>query len=193
VRVGSGHVQMLAESPTRLAHAPSGADRVLGLVDGLLRASGHVLQTRNHLLVRRGPYLVAAVFDESVSEEPLRLSGRFIDLLNPALPYRDECVLRPGEHALLYDLDRDERGGEARVVAAAARVRGQEARNRTLTFTVRGPRGTQGVAAVRLPAVPATVAAEPPVPVRFAWCVPASTARVTFPNLGQEVRITVAY
>ena len=45
--------------------------------------------------LRRGPYVIAAVLDESVSGEPLHLRGRMMDLLDARLPVRDEVVVQP--------------------------------------------------------------------------------------------------
>ena len=51
--------------------------------------------TRNYVKLRRGPYVIAAVFDESISDEPLRLAGHFVDLLDPQLTVHDEVAWRP--------------------------------------------------------------------------------------------------
>ena len=121
--VGKGWLGIVAESPRDLAQAPEGAGRVREAVRRALERQGRSdrWRTQNHLTLRRGPYVVSAALEESVSTAPLRLAGRFIDLFDPALPFMREKIVRPGERALLIELDRIE-GKGPRIVAASARA-----------------------------------------------------------------------
>ena len=41
------------------------------------------LTEKNNFYLERGPYVIAAVMDESVSDEPLKIEGCYIDLFDP--------------------------------------------------------------------------------------------------------------
>ena len=77
---------------------------------------------RNYLQLRRGPYVIAAVLDESVDDSPLRLSGSYLDLLDPELTVHEEVTVQPGQQAWLLDLQRVSDQNPL-LLAAAGRVR----------------------------------------------------------------------
>jgi hypothetical protein len=85
-----------------------------------LAAEGETWTYGNYLSLRRGPYLIAAVMDESVSGEPLVLKGSFADIYTPDFKLITEKVLRPGENTLLYDLSHCRTDGQ--IIGASARV-----------------------------------------------------------------------
>ena len=61
----------------------------------------------SHLILRRGPYLIAAGLDESVpGAVPQELTGRFVNLFDARLPVLQHVTLTPGSRYLLLDLDR---------------------------------------------------------------------------------------
>ncbi len=191
VKTGRGYVHFVSANPSQLQENADGADKVLDSVRALLRLRGQELETQNHLCIRRGPFVVAAVLDESVSEEPLRLDGPFIDLFDPALPIVTQCVLHPNERALLYDLIQP--GPAAGVLAAAARVKAERVGEGQLAFTLRGPEGTTGAARVRLPRPPTRVATSPDVHTQHEWDEATSTLWLSFPNRAGDVVFTVNF
>ncbi len=61
---------------------------------------------RNYLYLERNEYTVAAVMDESISDEPLALRGLYADMFTEDFAVTQEKVVRPGENCLLCDLSR---------------------------------------------------------------------------------------
>ncbi|MBC7866704.1 MAG: hypothetical protein H7X88_04135, partial [Gloeobacteraceae cyanobacterium ES-bin-316] len=59
-------------------------------------SAGSRFETKNNFMLQRGPDLIAAVMDESVSSKPLHLKGSFIDLFDPGLPVLKEKLVAPG-------------------------------------------------------------------------------------------------
>ena len=147
---GEGRVTVLRQDPKEFVAA---ADAESPLIDAVERL--YEMGYSNHFTLERGKYLIAAVMKESVSDEPLRLRGRFIDLFNPDLPVCQDVTLPPGESALLIDLSKV--GRQAQVLAAAGRCSEESRGRRTYSFVCRAPLGTEGVARVRLPRRPRTV------------------------------------
>jgi hypothetical protein len=100
-----------------------------------------------HLLLRRGPYVIAAGLDETISTQPKQLRGRFIDLFDPALPVRRQVTIEPGQRYFLRDLDLSP--GENLVLAAACKTLLVHQRDRELAFAVEGVARTPAVVLLR--------------------------------------------
>ncbi|CAM4468571.1 hypothetical protein [Paenibacillus macerans] len=108
--VGDGCVSYLRVRPERFAESAEGAERLRRAVrEALAALDGGESRVRwesaNYFKIRRGPYVIASVMTESVSDSPLELKGRFVDLLDAGLRIADRVIVPPGKQALLYDLD----------------------------------------------------------------------------------------
>jgi hypothetical protein len=191
---GKGFVRVVAEDVEGLQTQKEGPEKVLGLVRDALKALGQDLKLQNYLRVQRGPFVVAAVMDESVSDAPLVLKGTLVDLFDPLLPVVRERALRPNERALLYDLDwAHKQGLRAKVVAAGARVGREALTEGQFTFVARGPKATRCNARILLPKEPARVALEPTVAEEHAWDAGSSTLFVSFENQARDVAVAVSF
>ena len=227
-RVGLGVVVVEHDSPIDLADNPGGATRVRGQIRWALAALGREEEYREspYLLLRRGPYAIAAAMEEAPGTSPdgpvLRLRGRYVNMLDAALPVIGEVALLPGEHALLLDLDRlesglfagglesarsgaeeqagvavdqtgsDGLGRPACVVAAAARIEEEQTSDRTLRFRATGPAGTWAAIRVRLPAAPMDVSAGGAA-LDAAWDAGSGTALLRHPNAPEGVAFSLRW
>ncbi|MCX5759850.1 MAG: hypothetical protein NTU83_15380 [Candidatus Hydrogenedentes bacterium] len=191
--IGKGFVRILRESPTALSKQADGAQKVIDLVAAMFVKQGRELKTQHYLRVQRGPYVMAAVLDESVSNEPVRIQGHFVDLLDASLPVLTEKTVAPDQRILVADLDWiREHAPAAKVVAAAARIRNERFDSDTLTFDARGPKATQGRARVLLPREPKSVEAAPATPIETKWDAASSTLWLSFENRAEAVSLRVA-
>ena len=153
-RFGRGHIYVLRTNPCEFA---TNAEQESLLLDVLKNAAGG-LQTKNNYTLRRGPYLMAAVVDEgAVSDEPLLLNGRFIDLFDPSLPIVGEKVVMPGEQAFLLDLDKVGHRRRPQVLAAASRQENELVGRHSFSFVARSPLNTDNVMRILLPREPKTI------------------------------------
>lgn len=191
-QVGQGYVRVVVERPRDLQRDAAGADKVVAGVREVLRCLGGELETQHYLQIRRGPYVVASVLDESVSNEPLRLTGTFVDLFDPTLPVIEEKVLGANERTLLYDLAwAQENGVKAKVVAAAARVKNEAVTGNSLTFVTRGPEGTDGVARVLLPGKPQGIVCNAQLSVAEIWDKDSASIVLSWSNCSDDVAISI--
>lgn len=191
--VGDGFVRVFSERPRKLQQYEYGARKIVELVTELLARKGEAVRTQNYFRLQRGPFVIASVLDESVSSDPLRLTGRYIDVFDPRLPCVEERVVPPNERALLYDLAWARGHGiRAKVVAAAARVREEMFDGGRFQFTLRGPAGTLCRARVLLPSKPTAVESRPEVPLEQEWDDDSQTLWLSVPNLARDVVIDVA-
>lgn len=193
-RVGRGWVYVAQEKPSQLQHEKSGAEKVQRWVAELLACLDEPMLTKNYLMVRRGPYVVAAVLDESVSDGPLRVTGAFVDLFDASLPIVRERIVAPNERAFLYDLDWARRNGQvAKVAAASARIRNENVRGRRLSFTARGPKSTTAVARILLPGMPTSISMNPAVDFTHEWDPVSSTVRLSFSNQAEDLSLVLTW
>ena len=119
--------------------------------------AGKAVETKNHFVVERGPYTIAAVLDESVSEEPLCLKGVYIDLFDKDLPVLTEKVIRPGEQGYLYNVKKVARGTKAKVLCGASRIYEEKVGARSYAFVAKSPLHTTNVSRILLPKAPVSV------------------------------------
>ncbi len=192
--VGDGYVRVFSERPRRLQQYDYGARKVLELVEELLAAKEISLDTQHYLGVRRGPYVVVSVLDESVSEEPLILEGSYIDLFDPMLGWLNKRTLGLNERTLLYDLDWARANGlKAGVVAAAARVRDEQHTDGLLRFIMRGPAQTTGRARIALPGPPTGIRMTPETPFEQVWHSESGTLWLEFPNMAADIDVVINF
>ena len=115
------------------------------------------LTEKNNFYLERGPYVIAAVMDESVSDEPLKIEGCYIDLFDPELPVITEKNVKPGEQAFLYDVTKLTDTTQPMVLCGASRIQGEVSKPDSYLFSVKSPANTTNVSRVYLPWQPQEV------------------------------------
>lgn len=156
-RVGKGWFRYWQIHPAAIANSSALTDQYLRLFCELSGAGddGQEVPFRNYQMLRRGPYVIASVMDESVSEKPMQLSGHFLRLLEDGLPDADTVTVKPGEQTLLADLDCF--SGECVPVAATMRMEAEA--GRPGEYTLRGPSHVDILVVLKMARRPRTVEA----------------------------------
>jgi len=161
-RVGNGQVVWIQQNPAQLAADPNG-DAVLA--DAVRNAakdmeswpSRHFRWSEtNCLLLRRGPYVIAAGLDESVGGAARTLRGRFINLFDSELRLQREVTLSPGTRFVLLDVDAPEITGRALLASACRAVPRKQAADE-ISYLVEGVANTPGAALFRASHAPRSV------------------------------------
>ena len=155
-RVGQGFVLYSPQSPSALAQNNDGAATVLHLLQTAAQARKLPLTQSTALVLRRGPYVIAAFLDATSATVPATIHGDLIDLFDPNLTEHQDVNVAPGSRALLLDLDRIP-AGPPRLLAASARITGERATAHTLVFHADGIEGTQAVARILSSATPTKI------------------------------------
>lgn len=153
-RYGRGRVYVLRHDPKEYVMQSGGDSLLVSTVERAYHPSRRSprLQMKNSLVLRRGPYVVAAVVDESpAGNAPVELRGRYIDLFQPSLPMLSGKSLSPGEQALLYDLSSVRRLRHPKVLAAASRQSDEQTGRRSYSFTAKSPANTTNRMCIWLP------------------------------------------
>ena len=152
--VGKGVVLYDAESPAALSHQEGGAERLRTLCQSAATAGGIDWHNSPAMVLRRGPYVVAAALPSATGS--IELTGRFIPLFDPALPVLHRVTLPPNHRELLVDLDRLDAQRPC-VVSASARVTDEHQDGENLSFKVSGIADTPCIVQVASKAKPSSV------------------------------------
>jgi len=110
----------------------------------------------NCLLLRRGPYVIAAGLDESIGGPARTLRGRFINLFDSELRLQREVTLSPGTRFVLLDIDAPEVSGRALLASACRAVPLQQGTD-AISFQIEGVANTPGAALLRAARAPRSV------------------------------------
>lgn len=157
-RAGKGAVGYLETAPEACANSAEGADALRRTVKEtmeLLGAPDCTWQPKHYFRLRRGPYVIAAVLDESVADKRLEIQGPVVDLFDPALSVLREVRLAPGEQAFLYDVERGRPAeGEIACIAASSRIESLNTSEAGFDFQAKGPAGIRAAARFYCPRRP---------------------------------------
>ncbi|MCQ2183818.1 MAG: hypothetical protein MJY62_00205 [Bacteroidales bacterium] len=147
---------------------------------------------KNSFVLDRGIYKIAAVLDESVSDEPLRLDGLYIDVYDPTLPVVRSKSVAPGTQALLIDMAKTDRS-RPEVLASASRTYEEVFDGESYSYTAKSPVNTHNVSRVYLPFRPSSVTIDGAETFDEArWDEDSSTYLVEFENNPDGVAVTLA-
>lgn len=112
---------------------------------------------QNNFYLQRGDYDLAAVLEESVSDEPFTVEGCLIDLFDPKLPIYTSKRINPGEQALLLNVERVAGKKKPQVLASASREEQEERGKGRYSYVAKSPAETSNVSRVLLPRCPKSV------------------------------------
>lgn len=157
---GKGKVFIIRQDPKELVMKENGDASFISLIQKAYQDAGAgQLQFKNNFMLKRGPYVIAAVLNENKQKEPLQIDGSLIDLFDPALPVLHRKTVVPNTQAYLYDLNTIKNKSKPMVLAAAARVYDEVADAHQYQFLVKSPSNTNNIMRVLLPKKPASVSA----------------------------------
>jgi hypothetical protein len=154
--VGEGSVIWLRENPAALAASPEGDARVVKTVSEAAARAKLKWRETHYLLLRRGPYLLAAGLDESVAGEPKTIRGRLVNLFDPELLVQQAVTLTPGKRFFLVDLDAVH-GSIPQVIASACKALPGKGDAHSLSLMVEGVVNTPAVILLRVPTAPRSI------------------------------------
>lgn len=140
------------------------------------------------VILRRGPYIVAAGMDETDSPTQT-LKGTFVDLFDPNLKVQTEVVCGPSSRHLLVDLKKYKRP----VIASAGYVHAIESTDREWKGTIEGISDTQGVLLIRVPKKPVSITLDGRPISDHSYDDVNRLLRLRFPNQASPQNIVVKF
>ncbi|MCX2573072.1 hypothetical protein [Pedobacter sandarakinus] len=196
--VGKGRVYVVRTDPKELIMSDNGDQQFLALIAQAYEkdAKAGDLILKNNFVLRRGPFVIAAVLDEGKSKSPLTLSGTYIDLFDPQLPILKSKVIAPNAQAYLYDVQAV-KSKKPQVLAAAARVTDEEFGSSSYQFIAKSPVNTKNIMRILLPAKPTLITAalgsKELELSRNEWDDESKTLLLGFENSSEGVTVKIAW
>ena len=184
---GKGKVCILRHDPKEYVLSVGGDDCLLETVEALYGP----LECKNHFELDRGPYKMAAVLDETASDEPYTLEGCFIDLFDPTLPVVARKVVEPGSQAFLYDVRKAPKA--PCILAAASRAYDLQRSRRSFSYICKSPAETVNVTRILLPREPQVVEVDGSPAADWSWDPASRTCFMRFPNNPDGVRVEIRW
>ncbi len=105
-KCGNGAVGIWNINPCIFSYSKENADLLREFFDEVCALKGKKAEYKNNLILKRNEYIIAAVMDESISDEPLELNGLFADMYTSDFKICKSKIILPGENAMLLDFDK---------------------------------------------------------------------------------------
>jgi hypothetical protein len=188
VAVGKGRVIWLRRNPVEFGNT---AENENLLVAAVKSAFGSGWRETNHLLLKRGPYVIAAGLEESMNSDPLVLSGRFVNLFDAELAVTNRVSVAPGSRYFLLDLN-ERAAHQPLVLAAACKAQVRAKGPGKLALTVEGVENTPAVVLVYWPGADAkniTLEGKPLEPSQYSAADHLIRLRFTNRSLPRELTV----
>ena len=195
--VGEGFVLYARQSPTALAYSASGGEVLAKLLQTAARGINLQLKETHCLILRRGPYVIAAGLDReaihpsTAKETEVSVTGHLINLFDANLVESSTVVIQPGTRAFLLDADYF-KSSAPRILAASAKITDEHATADAFVFRAEGIDQTEAVVRILSTRVPRSVMLDNKPLASDQYQHSGRTLLLHFPNLAraQEIRIT---
>ena len=185
-RFGKGRIHILKQLPAAICLKKERSDAYRDLIRAALEQAGISWEYRNDLTLHRGPYIISGVMDESFTDEPKILRGKFADLMAEGYPIIREKIISPDGCALLFDLDKAE---PFRIVGTCARVEDFEETESSIRFTLRTADKIRSHTRLLLPGKPAKV----DFPGSYEWDDESGTLLLTYDSSGAKIDVRLYF
>ena len=190
--IGKGGLIWLRERPAELTTSAEGAEKVVAAAKQAAQAIGLEWREKNYLLLRRGPYVVAAGLDESIGGAPRVLNGRFVNLFDSELRVRDQVTLDSGSRQFLLDLDAAHSRKPHLLASACRAVPGAET-GKQMSFTVEGVADTPAIMLLESSKPPQAVTLDGKVLTTFEYSAKEHLLWIHFDNTAVPRELTVQF
>ncbi|WP_316795252.1 hypothetical protein [Pedobacter agri] len=197
--VGKGKVYLVRKDPKELIMKTNGDEDFMSTIRKAYEndAKAGNLIFKNNFVLKRGPFLIAAVLDESQSKLPLKLEGTFIDLFNPSLPIVNTKTVQPNTQAYLFDVNKVENKSKPQVLAAAARVTNEVSSKKSYQFIAKSPAKTNNMMRILLANKPQRITANSNGKeislTKNEWDENSKTLLLGFENFSEGVNVNISW
>ncbi len=196
-RVGEGRVMVWNISPAKLCLTTELADEYRLRMKELLALGGTQWIFTNQLTLRRGPYIISSIMNESregIPEEVHTFKGLFADMLTNNYEIVKEKTIGPDENTVLFDFAELE-DTEWRVIGCSARIFSlEEAEDGTgFTMKVKAADNIKAFIRIRIPKPVVFVSAKDEdgmeVSVNYTWDEESKTELFSYESHNQTLFI----
>ncbi len=190
--IGKGKFSIMNKAPARLTLSSKVADEYRSFVKNILLETGNNWEYKNDITLHRGTYIISAVMDESVNDEPKVFKGLYADMLTGEYDIIKEKVLKPDENTVLFDFATIE-NEDFRIIGTAARVFDFDITEDGFTSNMKAADRIKSFTRVRLPKAVTALSAvdEDGKEINLEWNWDDETRTVLFSYESEAKTITV--
>lgn len=184
---GEGTVSYIRKNPCIFSYSKENADIIREFFLETAKRKGCEPEFSNNLVIQRGNYLIAAVMDESINDEPLVFTGLFADMFSANFEITTEKVLHPGDKAILHDITNIK---DFEIVGTSVRVNEITVNDNKVILRTEGAEMRRANLRIKLPFAPekASIDGEK---AEVSYDTLSKTALITFSNVTGERKIII--
>ncbi len=149
-KVGKGAIAVWKHAPSALTFSRNEADLWRAFFGEVIESRGFNWKHSNYIMEKRDPYVIAAVFDETVDNSSLKLDGLYCDMYSATFNVVKNPVLNPGDNHTYFDFSKIE-GETVRVIGTSARINAADLAGDTLTLQARAADTVHAAIRIRTP------------------------------------------
>ncbi|HUA39556.1 MAG TPA: hypothetical protein VMA35_14280 [Candidatus Sulfopaludibacter sp.] len=192
MRLGQGGLIWLRKRPVEFSTSAQGAAQVVDTARLAAEKIGLKWRETNNLLLRRGPYVIAAGLDPSMGTETRELRGHFVNLFDSELRVQGHITINPGSRWFLLDLDLA-RTGQPHLFASACKALLKEQSPDQISFTVEGVGETPAIVLLESPQRPRAVTLGGENLSTYDYSAPEHLLWIRFQNQAQPRELSVQF
>ncbi len=148
---GEGTAAIWKINPCIFSYSKENADMLRDFFLETAKRKGHSPEFSNHLMLERGNYIIAAVMDESINDEPLVFTGIFADMYSPEFDIVTEKVLFPCDKGMLFDLTKAD---DYEIIGSSVRINSIEKKDNKTVLDISGAKMRTANIRIKLPYAP---------------------------------------
>lgn len=176
---GDGTAAYWKINPCTFSYSKENADMLREFFLETAKRKGYNPEFTNHLVIERDKYIIAAVMDESINDEPLVFSGIFADMFSPDFEIVTEKVVYPNDKAMLFDLTKIKSNQE--IIGTSVRIDSADISDKKAILRISGAKMRTANIRLRLPFIPSKATVDG-INVILSYEDKGKTALISFPN-----------
>lgn len=126
-----GTVGVLNANPCVFSYSKDNAQTLRDFFLEVIGDKKNMVEFKNNIVVKRDNYIVAAVMDESINDEPIEFNGLFVDMFSPSFDIVEKKTLYPNDKCMLLDLSQIK--DELAILGTSVRFYSLENNDNTIT------------------------------------------------------------
>lgn len=149
---GKGTVSYWKINPVVFSYNMENADKLRKFFTMTISKKNKEAEFRNYFLLNRDKYIIAAVMDESINDEPLVITGKFADMFSEKFDILSEKILYTEDKAMLFDLEKAE---NYEIIGTSVRINSVSHNNNSVIINFSGAEMKKANIRIKLPFTPA--------------------------------------
>ena len=188
-KCGKGIAAVWKISPCIFGFSKENADSLREFFTEVSEKAGYRFSFSNNLSIRRDPYIITAVMDESVDNSPVILKGLFADMFTPDFKILTEKTVNPGENSMLCDLAKID-NKDLCIIGTSSRINSMEHNKNNILINAHGAGNLVANIRLRTPSR-VTEAQIDGTPCKFEYDETSKTVLLTYISEAKPVSITI--